>query len=343
MEVIRVLLVGAGAIANYAAKPVYSKLRDQARVVGVVDLNLERAQALASEFGAKPYASLAEALEKEPSEAVDVRTPHPAHHQAVMEAIAAGKHILVEKPIATSYGDALAMVTGARDAGVTLAVAENYSFFEPVRFVRDSIARGDIGELLVSRTHRAVNIDGVWIRDGWRLDAHRSGGGVLIDQGTHFVNLLRNVVGDIQEVHAYASSRKAGWVGEDSAVVNLRFFDGGIGQQLYSWGTLTSEPVVEAAFYGSEGSLEIRTGYDGPGGGVVMFRPDQPGGSERILYSAEYDPSAQLLVEDFLAAIRGDSLPIMSGEEGLADLKVVCAMYESIHTGGAVRVDAVGT
>src|SRR5205807_4669556 len=105
------------------------------------------------------------------------------------------------------------IVTAARDAGVALAVAENYKFFEPAYAARRLVDEGAIGDLLVVRTHRIAKVAGIWARDGWRTDAEL-GGGVVLDQVTHFTNLLRTLVGEIVEVHAWTSSRAPGWQAE---------------------------------------------------------------------------------------------------------------------------------
>ncbi len=333
---VRVALLGAGAVSEIVAERAYPKLSDIATVVAVVDQRAERAAAMATALGARAYSSLAEALAAEEVDAVDIRLPHPAHAAAAYEAIAAGKHVLVEKPLATDAAEAAGIVEAATKAGVVLSVAENYQFFEAVHAARRALDAGVIGEVLLVRSHRVCEVAGIWARDGWRTDATRGGGGVLLDQCTHHTNLLRTLVGDITHVHAYASTRREGWVGEDSAVVNCRFESGLIGSQFYSWGTATPEIGAEAYVYGSLGSLEVRVTYDSPGGGVVVFRPNRE--PEWVHTGGDYFDTFLPTVEDWVRSCAGEHAPGMTGELGVRDLRVVDAAYRSVVSGREERV-----
>lgn len=332
----RVVLVGCGAMGSIAAERVYLG-RDDARIVATVDPDADRARTVADQLDAVACSSLAEALDAVPCDAVDIRTTHPQHSAAALTAIAARKHVLVEKPLATTVADAEAIVAAAHDADVIAAVAENYAFFRPVVEAARLLADGAIGELLTVRTHRITEVTGVWARDGWRSDGGRAGG-VLLDQGTHFTQLLRRTVGEITHVAAYTSVRTPGWTADDSAVVNCRFANGLIGQQLYCFASGTAEVGAEAYFYGTEGSLEIHTTYDAPGGGLRLFGRND---SSWPVEGGDYFDSFHLVVEDWLAACRGESAPTMPVEEGLRDLRVVDAALRSVQSRCEVAVEGI--
>lgn len=338
---VRVAVVGCGAVTELSADSAWPRLAGLGQVVATVDTRADRAEAMAERLGARPYASLAAALEAERIDAVDVRVPHRAHAAVALEAIAAGCHVLVEKPIAMSIEDGLRIVEAAEAAGVVCAVAENYAFFEPIDVARDVLAAGGIGEILTVRTHRVLEIGGIWVRDGWRHDAGQAGGGVLIDQGCHHANLLRRLIGEVVAVQAYASERRPGWIGEDTVTVSCRFENGLIGQQLYCWGTPTPARGAEAYVYGTEGSLEIRVTYSEPGGGVVRFAPHRPEG-EWLHEGADYDQTFLPTLEDWLRACRGERRSGMPGREGVADLAVVLATYAAIASGREELVSAGG-
>lgn len=336
---LRVALVGCGVMAGMVAEGAYPAVDELAQVVATVDIRPERAEALAALLGARPYHTLADALAAEDVDAVDVRLPHPQHAGAVLQAVRAGKHVLVEKPLATTVADGVAMVREADRAGVKLAVAENYRFFGAVAAARRAIDEGAIGRLLVLRTQRVLEIGGIWGRDGWRFDASRAGGGVLMDQGCHQVNLMRALAGEITHVHAYAGDRREGWSGEDSAVVNCRFAGGLIGSQLYCWGTPTPAAGAEAYAYGTEGSIELHVTYGGGGqGGVLLQRPG-PAGGTWYHQGGDYGATAVPTLSDFLEAVAEDREPAMPGRDGLVDLAVVAAAYRSTETGREEAVE----
>lgn len=339
MSRVRVAIVGCGAVTGMVAERAWPELGELAEVVACVDGRLDRAESTAQRLRCPAFGSLDEALESVEIDAVDVRVPHQAHAAVALEAIGAGCHVLVEKPIATTLDEGRLVVETADAAGVVCAVAENYAFFEPIAVARRALEAGAIGEVLGVRSHRVFEIGGIRARDGWRHDAARAGGGVLVDQGCHHANLLRRMIGEIEAVHAYADDRR-GWVGEDSVSVTARFADGLIGQQLYCWGTPTPANGAEAQVYGSEGSVEIRVMYSAPGGGVVRFGPDRPEGVW-LHPDADYDDTFLPTLEDWLRACRGERASRMTGREGLRDLAVVLATYESLRSGREERVPHV--
>ncbi len=339
MGPIRVAVVGCGAWAEMITQRIYSSLAEIGQVVATVDKRPERAAKLAALLGAHPYTSLDAALEGEAIDAVDVRLPHAKHAEASLQAIRRGKHVLVEKPLATSLADGEEMVVAAAGAGVVLSVGENYPFLEHVRVARRLLDEQAIGRLLAVRSTRAFSITqgGTWVRDGWRLDASRAGG-VLIDQGAHHVNMLRRLVGEITHVQA-CSGGGPGQQAEELVVVNCRFANGVLGQQFYCWSTATPDPGPQATLYGVAGSIEIHISYFQPGGGVLLLRPDLPGGRTWELQGGDFLDSALPVVEDWLRACRGERQPEMPGEDGLRDLKVVLAAYQSIDSGCEVAVN----
>lgn len=340
MEPLPIAVIGAGAITEVNLEFAYPQSAEAAVVLAVVDRDLERAGRAAEVLGATPYASLNEALSDERIEGVDIRLPHRAHFDAALASIRSGRHVLVEKPMATTVSQAEQLVAEASAADVTLCVAENYAVLEPVLVARRLIEDGAIGIPLGVRTHRVFELGGVWIRDGWRLDANRAGGGVLMDQGTHQFNLISQLGGELTHVQAYASARHPDWIGEDTAIVNCRFANGLIGQQIYCWGTPASGNGLEAEVYGTEGQVEVHVTYATPGGGTLLRRPDLAGGQRWELESGDYFDSLGPILVDWARAARGEKEPAAPGSIGLADLRAVAASYRSIETGREEAVQA---
>jgi predicted dehydrogenase len=280
------------------------------------------------------YANFDEMLRDGRIDAVDLCVPHHLHANLALTALEAGRHVLVEKPIATSIADAERMVETAEKRNLTLCVSENYPFLEPFRRARDLIQAGEIGRLVSLRSHRIGYLGGIWLRDGWRQNAEVAGGGMLLDQGCHYTNILRMLGGDIVEVCAFATTTRADWKGEDTATLILRFASGTIGEALYCWGTRTPDVGHEAYAFGDRGSLDVAAWEPA----LVLHRSDLAGGKQIMVVSADYAGSFALIIEDFALAAKGERTPTMPGREGLADLRVVMAAYRSISSG---RVEPV--
>ena len=246
-----------------------------------------------------------------------------------MRALTAGRHVLVEKPIATSVEDAERMVGLAEERGLALSVSEQYPFSLPFVKARELIQEGAIGKLVTIRTHRVGYLDGIWMRDGWRQNADIAGGGMLLDQGCHYTSIARMLAGDIRSVAAFVANTRSDWVGDDTATLIFRFKSGLIGEALYCWGTRTTDVGAECYVYGERGHLRVDSGSPG----LVLYRADLPNGEQVILERFEDLNVFAKIIEDWVLSAQGKRQPTMPGREGLSDLKVVMAAYKSARTG----------
>jgi predicted dehydrogenase len=332
---LRVALLGCGTLAEILADRVYPQTAETVEVVAAVDLREDRARAIGSRLGSRAFTSLRDAAAAVELDAVDVRLPHHLHLEGARLAAEQALPFLIEKPMAPTLEEAREIAALAERVRGPCGVSENYGFLEPVVAARDLLRSGAIGELLAVQSTRVFELGAEWRRDGWRLAA---GGpsGVLIDQAPHVARLLRTVVGEIAEVHAYVP---AGAGPEDAAVVACRFESGQIGTQLYCWACPTPaapEGIPELSLYGSEGSLSVYVRYTGTGGGALLQRPGNPdqwhGGGTNY-----YDSLARCL-EDWATSVLSGDGPVCSIAEGLADTAVMSAIRGSAATGEPARV-----
>ncbi|MGH2457688.1 MAG: Gfo/Idh/MocA family protein [Chloroflexota bacterium] len=327
-------LVGCGAVADWHADRGYAHLTDLVRLAAVCDTRQDRAEALAGRYDARPYTDLAELLANPSIQGIDLCVPHHLHAPLALQALAAGKNVLVEKPIATTVEDAERMVALATERGLTLCVSEQYPFSTPFRRARELVKAGEIGKLVTVRTHRVGYLGGIWMRDGWRQNATVAGGGMLLDQGCHYTSIARMMAGDVESVAAFTTNTRADWVGDDTATLILRFTSGLIGEALYCWGTRTSDVGAECYVYGERGHLQVDSGAPS----LVLYRPDLPEGRQVLIDAAEPNDVFARIVEDWTLATLGRRAPTMPGAEGLADLRVVMAAYRSAQSGKVERV-----
>jgi predicted dehydrogenase len=326
-----IALVGCGAMGSEVARRVYANRRDDRyALVAAIDTRPDRAAEIADLLGVPAFDSLRGAIEAGVGiAAVDIRLPHHLHAAAALQAIDLDRHVLIEKPLATSTADGARIVEAARRHGVVAAVAENYPHLAAVTAAAEAIRRGDTGPVAALRTTRAYTLGGVWVRDGWR----RGGGpaaGILLDQGTHHTSLLRCLGGPIESVSATATTNDAT---AETVLLTVRFRSGQVGQSLYTWGTPAIDGEPEATVFGATARIDIGVSYDSTIGHARRYDRTTPGGLA-ISPTENYYDSHRLIIEDWVSAITDYHAPVVTAADALADLTVVLAAVTSLESGG---------
>jgi UDP-N-acetyl-2-amino-2-deoxyglucuronate dehydrogenase len=289
---------------------------------------LGRARAYACEFGGiAAYGDYAEALRDPRAEAAVVCTPHDRHFDDVLAALTAGRHVLVEKPLARTLEEADRMIEAAARAGRVLMTAENFRFMPAFRWVRRRVL--DAG--LLGEPRELYLVGRGWRRHaGWRLAAG-AGGGALIDGGIHYVHALRWWGGEVRRVFALRPPQTFDdMTGEDAAVL-LAECDGGAvglvanslaapGLSRFQWSSVTGTRAT--CFVDNRGRWVVVRGNGGVR--VRLFRRDTRG--------------HETMLRAFVDAIRLGRAVEMDGAEGRRDLAVVLAAYRSIRERVAVTL-----
>jgi predicted dehydrogenase len=334
-------IAGLGLISR-AHLAGYARAGERARVVAVCDRDGARARAVAAELGARAYTSLDGLLADRDVEAVDLTLPHDVHFPAASAALAAGRHVLVEKPLALTSGECRSLIDQASAASLTLAVAENTRFVVAYRAVEQLVRAGAIGEPRLARTL----ISGSEVRrlrdtTLWKGKRAGSGGGAIFDAGPHSFYLLRWLLGELATVRAYHHRLIAESEVDDHAVVAGRMASGALYGTEY---TFTAEiPWGERLeLYGSEGSVIVDQLAKMP---AVHFA-----GGEDVegtpLAGVAYNPGGWKIdsiaagVAEFVDAVRDGRPPLVTGEDGLHGVVVAERAYESAAAGG-VELDLV--
>ena len=225
-NVVTMALVGCGNIARAHWRGIrYHAPR--IRVTAVVDEDSVRAEAMAERTGAEPFSSLTAALAAGGFDAVDLMLPHDLHEQAALECFAAGKHVVLEKPMATDVAACERILAAAREAGTVFMVAEQAQYWPDIARARELLDAGAIGEVLAARAcfYDALAWDASQ-PPPWRFDLARSGGGIAIDGGAHWIRPLRMMLGEIDEVLAVTGRHIGAMQGESWAQALLRFQSG---------------------------------------------------------------------------------------------------------------------
>ncbi|WP_406313652.1 Gfo/Idh/MocA family oxidoreductase [Streptosporangium sp. NBC_01639] len=332
MTELRLGLIGAGAVGVLHAD---ASLRVPGLRVGAVcDVNPEAAHRVAAPHGVPVHADHRDLIASGEVDAVVVNTPHALHTAIVCDAAAAGLHVLVEKPMATSLADCDLMIDACAAAGVRLAVGHIQRFLPDKVAAMTALAAGEIGETLMMSDRRGSDYR-PGSRPGWFLDPEIAGGGVFINIGAHTVDRLVWLSGRrVERVEASLSSSLDGSSVETDVLARL-VLSGGLTAQVTVTSTGPPAPHDEVVVVGETGVLSIssQTGTALHRDGVTTWL-HRPGGDDVPAAFA-----AQLA--DFADAVRDGREPAVTGAHGRDVLEVVLAAYASAASGAPVRVGAV--
>jgi predicted dehydrogenase len=320
------MLVGAGAIAQAYAQAF--KVTSLAHVVAVVDPRPEVAQATAEGLGSRAFASLGEALREVRPDAAVVCAPPAAHPDLAVQLLEQGVPVLCEKPLAVDLAGARRMVEAARSRGALLTMASKFRYVEDVIEAKSIVASGLIGDVILFENAFTSRVD---MSSRWNTDRAVSGGGVLIDNGTHSVDIIRYFFGPIAAVQAMEGKRLQTPRVEDTVRLFARTESGVVASVDLSW-TLNKELESYLDVYGTSGT--VRVGWKGS-----RYRhASSPGW---VPFGRGYDKvgAFQRQLENFSRAIRGEEPLLITEEDALASVRVVDAAYQSLDQGGWVQID----
>ena len=295
----------------------------------------------------KPYAALDDVLTDTEVDAVIIATPHPSHLEIVLQAAAAGKHILVEKPMAVTPSEADAMVEAARHANVKLGVLFNQRFKPDARKMRELLDQDAIGTLYrTSLIHATMRTQDYYDRLAWRGTWGDEGGGVLLNQGIHSIDLFQWLGGMPQALYGRMQAYKHTVEVEDYASAILEYADGMHGT--LHCNTVQAPNQVRIELWGEKGALVYENGVitlhrlDTP---VQAFidtdrTPDYvPPRSESETFTFAPSGSGHIpAIGDFAAAILDDREPYVNGEDGRKSQELIAAVTLSSCTGSRVNL-----
>lgn len=347
MKKVRWGVLGAGGIADRRTIPEGIMPSSNAALVAVMDVSADRAKAVGAKYNVPFTSSEDELLARKDVEAVYIATPANAHRVQVQKALKAGKHVLVEKPLAHSIADARRIVQTA--AGAKVFAAEGYMMkFHPLhRKIQELVAAGKLGRIVFARAQLSC-----WypkLPGAWRQDPAQSGGGSLIDMATHCYDLLEWIIGPVREVAAMTGTLVQDYPVEDSSTTLLRF-DNGAQASVDAFFSIRDESCLRRLeIYGSNGSV-LCDGTIGQGGGSmnlcvlgggagydavqarteeVGFVDVQPG--DYNMYRGE--------IEEFSRCILERKAPrINTLADGLRVMRIAEAAYRSAKDGKRVKL-----
>ncbi len=352
---LRFALVGCGSIAETQARQLAAL--PEASLAVCCDVLPERAAALAAQFGARAP-SYADALADPDIDAVTICAPSGLHAALGVPALRAGKHVIVEKPMDVSLAACDALLAAQRETGKTLAVVSQHRFDPASLLVRDALS--DLGPLVLVDARvpwyrtQAYYDSGDW-RATWALD----GGGALMNQGVHTVDLMRWLCGPVAAVYAQMGTlAHARMETEDVACATLTFQSGAIGTLTASTAAYPGFPA-RLALHGTSGSAVIEgdslhllavQGREAIGGQAANLHAVQvASGGTRAATASVTAPASdnaasvwgdahRAQLADFIRCCRTGLTPLVDGQAGRDAVEVVLAVYQSARTGEVVRL-----
>ncbi|MEU8222004.1 Gfo/Idh/MocA family oxidoreductase [Kribbella sp. NPDC048915] len=333
----RFALIGAGVIGAVHARLV-DTLGEEAVLAAVVDQNLERAGELVAQYGGRAYATPAEAYAAEEIDAVAICLPSALHADVAIEALRAGKHVIVEKPVDITLAAADRLIDVQRETGLTVSVISQRRFQPPVAQIRAAIDGGALGRVTSGIAESAFfRPQSYYDGDDWRGTLAVDGGGALMNQGIHALDLLVWMLGRPVQVSAQTGRlAHEGIEVEDLAGASIRFESGAIGLMLASTAAYPGRPV-RLTVHGDQGTAILDDDQLAYFAAADAGAPEAPvvdgpdgWGPTQVAHLAQY--------RDFIAAVRDGRPPAVTLQDGRRSLATVLAVYESARTGQPVEL-----
>jgi len=322
---VRFGLVGAGAISQSYALAFESC--SIAKVAAVSDTNLTAAQELAQKLKCGAYSSHSMMAHESELDAVLICTPPITHPDICLEFLEQGIAVLCEKPLSVDVASALQMIQKARSTGIKMTMASKFRFVEDVTRAKNLVASGVLGEIVMVENFFTSHVD---MRNRWNSNPAVSGGGVLIDNGTHSVDLIRYFAGPLKEIHVVEGKRSQHLPVEETVHVFVRSESGVLGTVDLSW-VINKELESYLRIYGSEGTISV---------GWKESKFLLSGNREWKLFGKGYNKvqAFRSQIENFAKALRGEEMLLLTLDDALASVQVIESAYASLRDSSWISI-----
>ena len=347
-SVYNIAILGCGKVAHLHASAIQNL--PNARLAGVWSRTQQTANGFACQYKVPAYTDVAELIKKEKIDLAVVCTPHPFHLEPAQQAALQGANILVEKPLASTLEDADKIISTCKKAGVKLGVVSQRRWYEPVLRVKKAIEAGKIGKPVLG----TVNMLGwrdksYYDADKWRGNWKTEGGGVLVNQAPHQLDILLWFMGEVEEVYGIWRNLNHPYIEvEDTALAVIKFRNGGIGNVIVS---NSQKPGIYGKVH-VHGENGASAGVQTDGGAMfiagmkgILEPPVNdlwtiPGEEELaekwkmedVRHFSSIDPMTHYMerqIEDFLFALDENRDPLVTGEDGRRTVELFTAIYRS--------------
>lgn len=344
MQRTKVAILGAGFITDIHMES-YHRFIPEAEVVAVYARKLDKAKVFAAKYHIpKWYDNIDKLLAESGCEVVDICLPNYLHADATLKAAAAGKHIIIEKPLAITLEEADAMIAACKKANVKLMYAEELCFAPKYERVRQMVNEGAIGDIYMlkqAEKHSGPHTD-------WFYDIKYAGGGVIMDMGCHALGWFRWMLKNAKAKSVYATMstvlHKDRTKGEDNSVMIVEFENGVTAVAENSWakhGGMDDRSEVHGTggvmyadlFMGNSAITYSKNGY-----GYAMEKADTTVGWSFTVFEEAFNQGYPHELKHFIECVQKDLQPLVTGEDGRAVLELIYAAYASAGTGKKIEL-----
>jgi predicted dehydrogenase len=311
-------MVGAGAIAQSYSQSF--TMTDRASLLAVCDIREDAAEAVAGAHQANSYTNIDEMLKRETLDAVIVCTPPVTHPELCTKVMQAGLHVLCEKPLAIDSSSARQMLEQAKACEVKFTMASKFRYVDDVLRAKAIVTSGILGEIVLFENTFAGHVD---MSTRWNSNPEISGGGVLIDNGTHSVDIVRYLLGPLAEVQAVEGKRIQSLEVEDTVRMFLRTEKNEMASIDLSW-SLNKQSPYYISIYGAEGTVLV---------GWKDSKYRRTADQDWILFGKGYNKfeAFRNQIENFAAAIGGEDTLLIKPVDAIASVEVIETAYESLR------------
>jgi predicted dehydrogenase len=311
-------LIGAGGIAQAYAQAFETTPTSQ--LVAVADVRPEAAQALAARVNAKAYPSYEAMIADQKLDAVIICTPPITHLEVSTYCLEHGIHVLCEKPLSIDSKSAKAMTDMAQEKGLILTMASKFRYVEDVIKAKSLVMSGVLGEIVLFENAFTARVD---MTNRWNANPAISGGGVLIDNGTHSIDIMRYFLGPLAQVQVVEGKRIQGLEVEDTARIFVKSNTGVVGNVDLSW-SINKDLDSYIRIYGSQGTISV---------GWKESKYKQTSSPDWVVFGQGYDKvqAFRSQIENFANGIRGTEPLLITAEDGLASVEVMEAAYAAMR------------
>lgn len=326
---VRIGIIGCGAISTYHIEAL--RLIPQANLVVFCDIVRERAEEKAM-GQADVSVDWHEVVARKDIDLIFILTPNDCHYEMTVEAAKAGKDIFVQKPMARNVWEGERMIEAAQKNGVRLFQSYMHRYFEESRWTRGFLASGGLGKIYLCRIRNSLPGSDY---STWQYDSNRCGaGGAILDVGVHGIDLVRHLVGEIDEVISATKGQKihertiCGELvhpdNEDWALAQYRLKNGAMVTHEISWLQKWHCNRFVMEVHGEKGSVYLRTGY----GPLAVASSDLGKDGAMIMPTLSVQPFGYRQHKEVIDCILNNQEPVCRGEDGVAALKIVQTILE---------------
>lgn len=323
-------LIGAGGIAQAYAQAFESTPTSQ--LVAVADIRPEAAKALAEGLGAEHYPSYESMISSEQLDAVIICTP-PITHLAVSSfCLDNGINVLCEKPLSVDSATAQQMIDQAQEKNLILTMASKFRYVDDMIKAKSLVTSGILGEIVLFENAFTARVD---MSNRWNSNPKISGGGVLIDNGTHSIDIMRYFLGPLAQVQVVEGKRIQGLDVEDTVQIFAKSETGVMGNVDLSW-SINKDLDYYVRIYGSQGTLSV---------GWKESKYKQTSSPDWVNFGQGYSKvdAFKNQIENFANAIRGTETLLITAEDAIASVQVMEAAYAAMHNTQWTPVQAAET